>query len=162
MTSLQLGGHLARTELRVELAGEGARTDLAGLALGQGSEHVDHHLLIDHAVPNGTSTQSFRSILDGHARSVFTGKVIVREGAMGTDSDQSNRNLLLSDDAIANTRPQLEIYADDVKCAHGATVGQLDEEALFYLRQRGLSPAQAQALLVEAFAGEIVGTVACT
>jgi len=159
-TSVQLGAGLARAELRVELAGEGARTDLAGLALGKGSEHVDHHVLIDHAVPNGTSTQSFRSILDGTARSVFTGKVIVREGAMGTDSDQSNRNLLLSDDAIANTRPQLEIYADDVKCAHGATVGKLDDDALFYLRQRGLTPKQAQGLLVEAFAGEVVETIA--
>jgi len=158
-TSVQLGGSLARAELRVELAGEHARTDLAGLALGTGSEHIDHHVLIDHAVPNGTSTQSFRSILDGTARSVFTGKVVVREGAMGTDSDQSNRNLLLSDDAIANTRPQLEIYADDVKCAHGATIGKLDDDALFYLRQRGLSPKQARGLLVEAFAGEVVATI---
>jgi Fe-S cluster assembly protein SufD len=159
-TSLQLGGALARAELRVELAGEGSRTDLAGLALGTAEEHLDHQILIDHAVPHGTSTQSFRSILDGEARSVFTGKVIVREGAMGTDSDQSNRNLLLSDDAVANTRPQLEIYADDVTCAHGATIGKLDDDAMFYLRQRGLDPKQARGLLVEAFAAEVVATIA--
>ncbi len=159
-TSVQLGASLSRLEQRVELAGEGARAELHGLALGRGHEHTDHHVLIDHAVPHCVSTQSFRSILDGTARSVFTGKVVVREGAMGTDSDQSNRNLLLSDDAIANTRPQLEIYADDVTCAHGATVGKLDEDALFYLRQRGLSPLQARALLTEAFAGEVVASIA--
>jgi Fe-S cluster assembly protein SufD len=155
-TSVQSGAGLSRTELRVALVGEGATANLAGLAVALDTEHVDHHILIDHAVPRCTSTQVFRSILDGHARSVFTGKVVVRKDAQGTDSEQSNRNLLLSDDAIANTRPQLEIYADDVKCAHGATIGKLDEDSLFYLRQRGLDPAQARALLMGAFAGEVV------
>ena len=155
-SSVQAQALLARLSWHVELAGEGAFTRLAGVALGVGRSHVDHHLLVDHAVPGCTSRQDVRAVLDGHARSVFTGKVVVREGAQQTDSEQANHSLLLSDDAVANTRPQLEIYADDVTCAHGATVGSIDDDSLFYLRQRGLSPAAARGLLMEGFARAVL------
>lgn len=156
VTSVQTGAGLARIDLHVELAGEGATTRIAGLALGRGDRHVDHHLLVDHAVPNCRSEQDVRSVLDDRSRAVFTGKVIVRKDAQKTHSEQANHSLLLSDDAVANTRPQLEIYADDVSCAHGATVGSLDDESLFYLRQRGLSTAQARGLLTEGFARAVL------
>jgi len=155
-TSVQARARLARVAMHVELAGSGAFTHLAGLALGVGRSHVDHHVLVDHAVPGCTSRQDVRSVLDDRSRSVFTGKVVVRRDAQQTDSEQVNHNLLLSDDAVANTRPQLEIYADDVACAHGATVGSIDDDALFYLRQRGLSPTQARALLMEGFARAVL------
>ena len=157
--SVQTGDGLARVEVDVELAGEGASADLRALALGRHAAHADHHVTVRHRVPRCTSRQDIRAILDGGARSVFTGRVIVAEGAAGSDSAQSSRSLLLSDDAVANVRPQLEIYADEVACAHGATVGQLDDAALFYLQQRGLSAEQARALLVDAFAAEVVDAV---
>jgi len=155
-TSVQARARLARLAFHVELAGTGAFTRLCGVALGAGQSHVDHHLLVDHAAPGCTSRQDVRAVLDDRARAVFTGKVVVREGAQQTDSEQANHSLLLSDDAVANTRPQLEIYADDVACAHGATVGSLDADALFYLQQRGLSPAQARGLLMEGFARAVL------
>jgi Fe-S cluster assembly protein SufD len=155
-TSVQRGAGLARVALHVELAGEQASTTLSGLALGRGSRHVDHHLLVDHAVPSCRSEQDVRSVLDDTSRSVFTGKVVVRVDAQQTHSEQSNHNLLLSDDAVAHTRPQLEIYADDVSCAHGATVGSIDDESLFYLRQRGLSAVEARGLLMEGFARAVL------
>ncbi len=155
-TSVQRGAGLARVATHVELMGEGAQTQLAGLALGRGSRHVDHHVLVDHAVPRCRSEQDVRSVLDDTSRSVFTGKVVVRVDAQQSHSEQTNHNLLLSDDAVAHTRPQLEIYADDVSCAHGATVGSIDDESLFYLRQRGLSATQARGLLMEGFARAVL------
>jgi Fe-S cluster assembly protein SufD len=149
----------ARIEPTVRLGGPGASAELFGLLALRAGQHGDHHVTIDHAAPRCTSRQVFRSLLDGKARGVFTGRVMVRRGAMGTDSAQVHRALLLSDDAIANARPQLEIDADDVKCAHGAAIGSLDAEALFFLRQRGLDPQQARALLTSAFASEIVAAI---
>ena len=156
--SIALGGQIARTEFRTRL-GHGASCDLYGLSLARGEQVIDNHVTVDHAEPHSRSTQRFRSILTDKSRGVFTGKVIVREDAQRIDSAQHNNNLLLSDDAIANSRPQLEIYADDVKCSHGATVGRLDPEAEFYLRSRGLSALQARAMLTFAFANEILGTL---
>jgi Fe-S cluster assembly protein SufD len=158
-TSVLTGGATSRVEFDVRLRGDGALTELAGLCLGRGRAHHDHHVTVRHELPRGTSRQNFRSILDDHARAVFTGKVVVARDAQKTDSQQSHRSLLLSDDAVANSRPQLEIDADDVVCSHGATVGQLDDESLFYLRQRGLSVAAARELLVAAFAGELIDAV---
>ncbi|HYE76963.1 MAG TPA: Fe-S cluster assembly protein SufD [bacterium] len=149
-----LGGALVRDSLRATLQGEGAGCDLDGLFFADGSRHVDLRTTIDHAVPHCTSRQAFKGILDGQARGVFTGRVIVRPGAQKTDAQQSNHNLLLSDGAQVDTQPQLEIYADDVKCSHGATIGQLDEDALFYLQSRGLGAAEARAILTYAFAAE--------
>jgi Fe-S cluster assembly protein SufD len=159
LTSVLLGGSTTRVEIDVRLAGEGASADLSGLAALRGSQHADHHVTIDHASPGCTSRQLFRSLLDDRAHGIFTGKVIVRRGAVKTDAVQHHRALLLSDDALAHARPQLEIDADDVKCAHGAAVGSLDEEALFYLRQRGLDPRQARALLTAAFAQDVLATI---
>lgn len=150
------GAATTRLELTVALQAPGAEVHLHGLTLVSGAEHADHHVRIEHRAPGCTSRQAFRSLCDGHGRSVFTGNVVVAEGASGTDAGQVHRALLLSDEAIATARPQLEISCDDVRCTHGAAVGALDEEALFYLRQRGLSEHQARALLTEAFAAEIV------
>lgn len=159
-TSVVLGGRVARVEATVRLAGRGAATALRGLSLLRGVQHADHHVTVDHAVPHATSDQVFRSVLDGRSRSVYTGAVIVREGAVGTDSNQLHNALLLSDDAVANTRPWLQIDNDDVVCAHGAAIGNLDEEALFYLRQRGLSSVEARALLTWGFATETLAAMA--
>ena len=155
-TQVSVGGRLSRTQLEVRLEGAGAEADLAGLALGSDTQHHDHHVDITHAVPHCRSNQLFKHVLADRARGVFTGRVVVAEDAQKTDAQQSNKNLLLSDEAMANTRPQLEIYADDVKCSHGATVGQLDHDAVFYLRSRGLSEEQTRGLLTYAFANEIV------
>jgi Fe-S cluster assembly protein SufD len=152
---LTLGAALARTDVNVTLEGEGAECTLDGLYLVFGDRHADHHTKIDHAAPHGTSRELYKGILDGRATGVFNGKVLVRPGAMKTDSKQSNHNLLLSPDATANTKPELEIYADDVKCAHGATVGRLDADKLFYLRSRGLSEQAARDLLLRAFARDV-------
>jgi Fe-S cluster assembly protein SufD len=156
LQALTVGGALGRTELRVSQRGPEAETQLAGLSLGLGEQVQDFFTWIDHAAPGGASAQSFRAVLSGKARAIFNGRVHVAPGAQGIDADQSSRALLLSDEAVAHARPQLEIYADDVKCTHGSTVGQVDDEALFYLRQRGLAPLQARRLLLEAFTGEIV------
>lgn len=158
ITSLALGADLARIEVTARIEGA-AEVELAGLTLARGEQHVDHHVTVDHAVPRGTSRQVFRSLVADRARSVFTGRVIVRPGAGGTDAAQVHRALLLSERAIATARPQLEIHADDVKCSHGTAVGALDPESMFYLRQRGLDPAQARSLLVVAFASEVLATV---
>jgi Fe-S cluster assembly protein SufD len=127
------------------------------LYLAGGRQHVDHHTCIDHARPRGVSRELYKGVVDGAARAVFNGKVIVRPDAQKTDAHQSNRNLLLSEGAEVDTKPQLEIYADDVKCSHGATVGQLDENQVFYLRSRGVGEDVARKVLVHAFAEEIVG-----
>jgi Fe-S cluster assembly protein SufD len=158
VTVAAFAAKVARVEVAITLA-EGADAALSGLSLLRGGAHVDHHVTVDHVGPNAKSVQRFRALLHGASRSVFTGRVVVRPGADGTDADQIHRALLLSDDGIVNARPQLEIHADDVKCAHGAAVGALDEEMLFYLRQRGLDPHAARTLLTEAFAAEIVAEV---
>lgn len=154
-----LGGALARHDITATLEGAGADCQLQGLYLVNGRQHVDHQIQVDHAQPHGTSSQLFKGVLDGRARGVFSGKVIVRPGAQQTDARQTNNNLLLSEDAEADARPQLEIYADDVKCSHGATVGQLDRDAVFYLRSRGIDEASARAMLTFAFAAELLDSV---
>lgn len=157
--STLIGAATSRVEIAVRFDGEDARADLFGLAMLRGTQHGDHHVTLDHRSPKCTSTQVFRSLLADRSRGVFTGRVDVGKGAVKTDSAQLHRALILSDDAVANARPQLQIDNDDVKCSHGAAIGSLDEEALFYLRQRGLDPLHARALLTAAFASEIVAAV---
>ncbi|HZZ85098.1 MAG TPA: Fe-S cluster assembly protein SufD [Anaeromyxobacteraceae bacterium] len=154
--SVSLGGALARAETRALLAGEGAECVLDGLYLGRGRQLLDQVVHLDHQSPRCTSRERFKGILDGESRGVFSGRIRVREGAQQTDADQVSSSLLLSDDAQADARPQLEILADDVKCSHGGAIGQLSEEALFYLRSRGIDRAQARSLLTYAFASELV------
>lgn len=149
---VSLGAETARWELDVELFGREAEATLAGLLLGQGSQQLEHIVRVRHRAEAAESRQEYRSILDGHATGTFHGAILVEREAQKTDARQQSHGLLLSPSAALNARPQLEIYADDVKCSHGATVGALDQEALFYLRSRGLSQAQARALLVRAFA----------
>ena len=124
-----------------------------------GRQHLDNHTRIEHAKPHCSSREIYKGILDGKASGVFHGRIVVQEGAQKTDSKQTNNNLLLSDEALMNTKPQLEIYANDVKCTHGATIGQLDEDALFYLRTRGIDQATSRSLLVYAFASEVIQRV---
>lgn len=157
--SIALGARISRHNLRVRLAAEGAECAIDGLALIGGKQLADTHTLIDHALPHGTSRQLHKCIVDGSARAVFNGNIIVRAGAQRTDSSQSSRNLLLSGSARVDTKPQLEIFADDVKCAHGATVGQLDPDAIFYLNSRGLSDAAARSLLTYAFGAEVIARI---
>ncbi len=154
-----IGGDITRLDFRVSLDGAGADCNLRGLAMLDNSEHVDHHLLVRHNQPNCTSREFFKNVLDGSSRGVFCGRIHVDQDAQKTDGVQTNANLLLSDDAQAETRPQLEIYADDVKCTHGATVGQLDDDAIFYLRARGVPEAEARAILIRGFAGEILDEI---
>ena len=157
--SVALGGRISRYDLNARLEAEGAECFIDGLALIKGRQLADTHTCIDHAKPHGTSRQSHKCIVDGAAHAVFNGKIIVRAGALRTDSAQSSRNLLLSARARVDTKPQLEIFADDVKCAHGATVGQLDHEELFYLRSRGLAETAARNLLTYAFGAEIIDRI---
>jgi len=152
--SISLGARLARHDIRTRFDGHNGKVLLNGLYLLDGKRHVDHHTLIDHAQPNNTSQETYRGILDGQSRGVFCGRVFVAPGADRTDAIQRCDSLLLSRAARADTQPELEIYADDVKCAHGATVGQLDEDSLFYLRSRGLAQADAHSVLVYAFAAQ--------
>ena len=154
--SVALGARISRHNLGVLLAAEGAECSIDGLALVGGEQLADTHTLIDHALPQGTSRQLHKCIVDGAARAVFNGNIMVRAGAQRTDSSQSSRNLLLSAKARVDTKPQLEIFADDVKCAHGATVGQLDVDEVFYLKSRGLSEGTARDLLTYAFGAEII------
>jgi Fe-S cluster assembly protein SufD len=154
-----LGAALARSEVSSVLAGEGGQAELHGLYVGDAGQHLDHRTSLDHASPGCSSREVYKGILAGRARGVFVGHVRVREGAQKTDASQSNRTLLLSGDAWANATPQLEILADDVKCAHGAAVGQLEEQALFYLRSRGIPLQQARGLLTHAFASEVTGRI---
>jgi Fe-S cluster assembly protein SufD len=157
--TISLGGELVRHSLNVELNGENSETTLDGLYVVTGKQHVDNHTTIDHAQPHCTSHQVYKGILDDQARAVFSGKVFVRPGALLTDAQQLNKNLLLSANAHVDTKPQLEIFADDVKCSHGATVGQLEEEELFYLTTRGLTPERARALLTYGFAEDIISKI---
>ena len=154
--SIALGGALARTDLHANLDAEGIDCTLNGLYLVKDDQRVDHHIHVDHRKPHGTSHQLFKGLLDGTSQAVFSGKVYVHPKAQKTDAQQSNRNLLLSDDALVHTNPQLEIFADDVKCSHGATVGQLDKEAIFYLRSRGLDEVAARRLLTYGFASDVL------
>ncbi len=158
--NFEFGGGLARNDIVADIAATGASVTLRGLYLASGQQHIDNHTRVDHRVGPATSTEEYRGILNGRARCVFNGKAIVHEGADGTDADQSNHNLLLSDKAEIDTKPELEIYADDVKCSHGATVGQLDKSALFYLRSRGLDEDEATQALTRAFASAILGKLA--
>ena len=151
-----LGGELTRNEVNVVLDGDGAECHLEGLYLISGSQHVDNHTRLEHAKPHCDSREMYKGILDEKATGVFHGRIVVLPGAQKTDSKQTNNNLLLSDEALINTKPQLEIYADDVKCTHGATIGQLDPEALFYLRSRGIDRTTARSLLIYAFASQVV------
>jgi Fe-S cluster assembly protein SufD len=157
--SFAFGGALTREDLSVVLAGEGAEAALHGLYMTAGQQHLDNHTTIDHVKPHATSRELYKGVLDGQSSGVFNGRVIVRQDAQKTDSKQSNKNLLLSEDAVINSKPQLEIFADDVKCTHGATVGQVDPEAIFYLRSRGIARDAARALLTFAFANEVIERV---
>jgi len=157
--SFTLGGALTRNDIGTAFDASGCEAVLNGLYLAGGHQHVDNHTYIDHRQPHGTSRENYRGVLDGEAHAVFNGKVIVRPGAQKTDAHQINRNLLLSRDAEIDTKPQLEIFADDVKCNHGATVGRLDEGQLFYLRSRGIEEAAARNLLVHAFARDVIERV---
>jgi Fe-S cluster assembly protein SufD len=157
--SFALGGRLVRNDVFAQLDGEGAECTLNGLYLADGERLVDNHTTIDHAKPHCPSHEIYKGILGGRARAVFNGKIIVRPDAQKTDAKQTNRALLLTDAATINTKPQLEIFADDVKCTHGAAIGQIDEDALFYLQARGLTYFEARDLLIHAFAGEILDHV---
>ena len=154
--SFATGAKLSRTNVYTTLAGDAAEAILNGLYMVDGSQHVDHQTRIEHVAPNCPSHELYKGILDGNSHGVFNGKVYVHPEAQKTDGKQSNNNLLLSDGARVDTKPQLEIFADDVKCTHGATVGRLDETALFYMRSRGIGPSQAKRLLTYAFAADVL------
>jgi len=157
--NLLLGAAIARIDVSAMLGGQGGDTTLNGLYLAGGTQLVDTHTTIDHALPHNGSHELYKGILGGKGRGVFNGKIIVRQDAQKTDAKQTNKALLLSDGAQIDTKPQLEIFADDVKCTHGATVGQLDPEMLFYLQARGIALADARALLILGFAGDVVNRV---
>jgi len=158
-TSINLGGQLSRHDVSVILDQEGAETSVDGLYMVGQNQHTDTHSVIDHKQPHCTSHQLYKGILDDNARAVFNGKIFVRPGAQKTDAMQTNKNLLLSEKARVDTKPQLEIYADDVKCAHGAAVGQIDPEELFYLETRGIRPELGRNLLTYGFAEEVIGKI---
>jgi Fe-S cluster assembly protein SufD len=157
--TVSLGAALDREDTGAVLAGEGAECHLNGLYILSGEQHADHHTVIDHAQPHCSSRELYKGVLDGKSRGVFNGKIIVRKDAQKTDSKQTNKNLLLSEDATVDTKPQLEIYADDVKCTHGATIGQVDPETIFYLRSRGIGKNEARNLLTYAFANDVIGKI---
>ena len=154
-----LGGAWARNDLHVELLEPGAHCELLGLYLTSENQHVDNHTCIDHAAPHCTSRELYKGVLGGKSTAVFNGRVLVQRDAQKTDADQSNHNLLLSDSATVNTKPELEIYADDVKCAHGTTVGQLDDDHIWYLRSRGIPLQQALQMLTRAFVADVLEDV---
>ncbi|MGH7775468.1 MAG: Fe-S cluster assembly protein SufD [Candidatus Binatia bacterium] len=157
--SIALGGALVRNDVNVALEGEGIECTLNGLYMVTGRQHVDNHTRIDHVKPHCSSRELYKGVLDGKSRGVFNGKIYVHKPAQKTDAKQTNKNLLLSEDALINTKPQLEIYADDVKCTHGSTIGQLDQDAIFYLRSRGVGLEAARSLLTYAFASDIIGRI---
>ncbi|MFM1768894.1 MAG: FeS cluster assembly protein SufD [Verrucomicrobiota bacterium] len=157
--SVVTGARLSRNNIRTTLAGPNIEAILNGVYLTNGEQLADHHMVVDHAQPHCASHEYFNGILAGKSRGVFHGRILVRPGAQKTDAKQTNKNLLLSDDASADAKPQLEIYADDVKCTHGATVGQLNEESIYYLRSRGIGQETARRMLIHAFAGEIIDRV---
>lgn len=153
--NVSFGGALTRNDINAVLDGEDAECNLGGLFVATGRQHVDNHTTLDHARPHCSSRELYKGILGGHGVGVFNGKILVRQDAQKTDAFQSNKNLLLSKDAMVKTKPQLEIYADDVRCKHGATVGQINQEAMFYMRSRGIAREEANDLLTYAFAGEL-------
>ncbi len=159
--SFALGAKLSRNNIRARLDGEGLECVLNGLYLTRDEQLADHHMIVEHAQPACASHEYFNGILDDKSRGVFHGRIYVHPVAQKTDAKQTNKNLLLSDDAVVNSKPQLEIYADDVKCTHGATVGQLDPESIFYLRTRGIGSDTARRMLIHAFAGEIIERIQC-
>ncbi len=157
--SVATGAKLSRNNIRTNLAGEGVECVLNGLYLTHDEQLADHHMIVEHAKPHCNSHEYYNGILDGRSKGVFHGRILVRPNAQKTDAKQTNKNLLLSDDATIDTKPQLEIYADDVKCTHGATIGQLNEESIFYLRARGIGLETARRMLIHAFAGEIIDRI---
>jgi Fe-S cluster assembly protein SufD len=157
--SIAVGARLSRNNIRTYLGGEGVECILNGLYLTRDDQLADHHMVVEHAQPHCNSHEYYNGILDGRSKGVFHGRILVRPAAQKTDAKQTNKNLLLSEDATVDTKPQLEIYADDVKCTHGATVGQLNDESIFYLRARGLDAETARRMLIHAFAGEIIERV---
>jgi len=159
--AVTLGSALGRNDIRGKLTGEGGEAICNGLYLLKDKQHFDTHLFMDHAVPKCNSHELYKGILSDKARAVFCGRILVKKDAQQTDAIQNNRNLLLSRGAKVNTLPQLEIYADDVKCTHGATVGELDDEALYYLQTRGIDPKQGHSMLTFAFANEVLDEVKC-
>ncbi|HZR21859.1 MAG TPA: Fe-S cluster assembly protein SufD [Verrucomicrobiae bacterium] len=159
--SFATGARLSRNNIRTTLAAEGVECVLNGLYLTRDDQLADHHMIVEHAQPHCNSHEYYNGILDGRSKGVFHGRILVRQAAQKTDAKQTNKNLLLSDDATADTKPQLEIYADDVKCTHGATIGQLNDEAIFYLRSRGIGTERARRMLIHAFAGEIIERIRC-
>ena len=158
--NVSIGGSLARTDISAVIAGEGAEAALNGLFLGRGAQHLDNHTTIDHAMPHTSSRELYKGIMDGASRGVFHGTILVRPDAQKTDAIQTNKNLLLSREALVNSTPVLQIFADDVKCKHGSTTGQLDEAALFYLRARGIGQSEARAFLTRAFAADVAERIA--
>jgi Fe-S cluster assembly protein SufD len=157
--AVAFGGRLVRNDLTTALDAEGAECRLSGLFVVGGEQHADIHTVVDHVAPRATSRQLYKGVLDGTARGVFNGRVVVRPGANGTDAHQINKNLLLSDGVEVDSKPQLEIFADDVKCSHGAADGQLAADAIFYLKSRGLDEAAARTLLTHGFANEVLGRI---
>ncbi len=157
--SIATGAQLSRNNINTVLSGEGIECILNGLYVTKDDQLADHHMIVDHVKPHCNSHEYFNGILDGRSKGVFHGRILVRQEAQKTDAKQTNKNLLLSDNATADTKPQLEIYADDVKCTHGATIGQLNEESIFYLRARGIGAETARRMLIHAFAGEIIDRI---
>jgi Fe-S cluster assembly protein SufD len=157
--TINFGGNLVRNNLMVRLNGENAEAHLNGVYVLNGKDHVDNHLEVDHAVPNCNSHQLYKGLMDDQSTGVFNGKILVRKDAQKTNAFQSNKNMLLSEQATMNTKPQLEIFADDVKCSHGATIGQMDKNALFYLKSRGLDDVMAKQIMFQAFVGEVIERV---
>ena len=157
--SLSFGAKIARNDINTKLDGEFIETHLYGLYLGNNEQHIDHHTFIDHAKPNCESNELYKGILDDKAKGVFSGKILVNQIAQKTNAFQSNKSVLLSDEASIDAKPQLEIYADDVKCSHGATVGKLDEQAFFYIRSRGVSEESARSMLIRAFVDDVVSEI---
>ncbi len=157
--SISLGGALVRNDLNTVMNGEGCDSTLNGLYVTRGRQLVDNHTCIDHARPHCESRELYKGILDDQSRAVFSGKIVVRKDAQKTNAKQTNKNLLLSEEALANTAPELQIFADDVKCTHGATIGHIDEEELFYTRSRGIGAEAARTLLTYAFASDILGSM---
>jgi Fe-S cluster assembly protein SufD len=156
--SISLGGALVRNDVNVILA-DGSDATVNGLYIVNGTQHVDNHTTIDHAKPHGTSHEMYKGILDDRSSAVFNGRILVRKDAQKTDSKQTNKNLVLSDEAVIDTKPELQILADDVRCTHGATIGQLDAESLFYLQSRGIGKEQARSLLTYAFAQDVIDRI---
>lgn len=157
--TIALNGAMVRNNLNIKIDGEGCEAHMNGLYVLKGKTHVDNHTVVDHAKPNSYSNELYKGIMDDKSRGVFNGKIFVRQDAQKTNAFQSNKNVLLSDNATINTKPQLEIWADDVKCSHGCTTGQLDQDALFYLQTRGIQKDKARAILLRAFASDVLENI---